>query len=187
MKKIVKIVIVVFTFLLLLNNVSAQNRVFPGKYDFKPMIKLYASSGNCDYGEFYSIQNDTIVLKSLSDDKLYGYSIDSISRIEFKSGPGFFKMTTVSFLTLLGVTAGILIVPHVTMIGVLYEFIIITIVYNLPISSFVGLVSSVFSRRYSFDMDDVGPDKVRKKLRRYNQEEISGSIRYLTRSLNKLN
>ena len=55
MKKIVKIVIVVFTFLLLLNNVSAQNRVFPGKYDFKPMIKLYASSGNCDYGEFYSI------------------------------------------------------------------------------------------------------------------------------------
>ena len=95
MKKILQAQILLVFILYITASASAQN------------IKLTSVNGKIQRGGFHSINENIIVIKSFKDKKLYGYQLDSISKLTLQKGHGFLKPSATTFLAISVLFVGI--------------------------------------------------------------------------------
>ena len=157
------------------------------KYDFKPMVTVYADSNEADYGVLYGVQNDIIIMESLKDNQLYAYKVDSLSKISFKKGPGFMKIAAPVFITIASVSLIPILIPHTTMIGPFWEFIFINVPVNIPISSAAGGIAALSTKKREIDLKNETYFFHKEFLNKYAVSQQPDTLVFTLRSLKGIN
>lgn len=149
--------------------VMGQSKIFPSKYDFKPVVQLTGNNNTIDRGVLYAFEDDLIVIQSFSDMKLYGYQLDSIAKIKLRKGPGFLKVGTPVFITfstlLIGVDlyaitlgAGIEMIPASAFIPII----------ALPAAVIAGTIGYIASTNKEYEVNAESMGELKTKLYQYS-------------------
>ena len=179
MKRYRLIVFIGLLSLLGIRNSLAQNAFFPTKNDFKASVKIDSYTGNYDQGVLVAMEDNIIVIRSFSDDKLYAYKLDSIAKLNLRKGPGFLKIGSPVFL---GISTFLLSTDvYALLIGGGIEMLPATAFIPfiaVPTAVLAGTIAFIASTDKSFVVTDKNMDDIRRKLTKYSKQNGLSGLNY---------